>query len=201
MNKKYEVTNIAHPDHPWLYRIRAKENIDINVRVGDLGGFVENECNLSYEPGDGAWLFGDSICCGAAYVCKDAILRGSAIAKDRAHISRDAVLSGKSIAEDDAIVRGGRMADSARILGNGMLIQSPDTGYRPEAIGRVAVYGKVVGNFLLAGDTVVIPSEEFHNNSRDRIWLYDNKRTVQRETSRDELKPLRTRTRSQDKSR
>jgi hypothetical protein len=151
MNKKYEVTDIAHPDHPWLHRIRAKENIGISVKSGDLGGFVENERNLSCEPGDDAWLFGDSVYCGDAHVCKDAILRGSAIAKDKAYVSHGAVLSGKSLAEDDTTVRGARMADSARISGSGMLIQSPDTRYQPEAIGRAAVYGKVVGNFLLAG--------------------------------------------------
>ena len=201
MNRKYEISDITHPHHPWLHRIRATMDICESVKTGDLGGFVESESNLSFEPGDDAWLFDESICCGDAYVCKDAILRGGAIAKDKAYVSHGAVLSGTSLAEDDAVVRGALMTDSARVSGNGMLIQTPDTGYQPEAIGRAAVYGKVVGNFLLAGDTVVIPSEEFHNGSKDRIWLYDNKRTVQRETSRDELKPLRTRTRSQDKSR
>lgn len=201
MNKKYKITDIAHPRYPWLHRIRAKEDIGDSVKSGDLGGYIESQSNLSFESGDDAWLFGGSVCCGDAYICKNAVLRDNAVAKDRAYVSHGASLSGSSIAEDDAIVRGALMAENARVSGSGMLIQSPDTGCCPEAIGRAAVYGKVIGDFLLAGDTVVVPGEEFHNDSKDLIWLYDNKRTVQRGTSRDVLTPTRTHPKSHDRSR
>jgi len=189
MNSKYEITDIAHERYPWLHCIRAKVDIGENVKPGDLGGYLESESNLSFEPGDDAWLFGESVCCGEACVHKDAVLRDNAVVKDRAYVSHGAVISGSGIVEDDAIVRGALVAEFARVSGNGMLIQSADMGYRPEAIGRAAIYGQVIGNYLLAGDTVVVPGEEFHNNCKDRIWLYDNKRTVQREVSRDELRP------------
>lgn len=201
MNRKYEITNIAHPRHPWLHRVRACVDIGEAIKAGDLGGFVESEANLSFEPGDEAWVFGDSICCGDACVSTGAVLRNSAVAKDRAFVSHDAVLSGSSIAEDDALVRGAALAENARVSGCGMLIQSADTGYRPEAIGHAAIYGKVIGNYLLAGDTVICPGEEFHNDCKDRLWLYDNKRTVQREAGRDELKPKREQKRSREQSR
>ncbi len=201
MNKKYEITDITHPDHPWLHRIRAKMDIGESVKAGDLGGFVESESNLSFEPSDEAWLFGESICCGDAYVCVGAVLRDGAIAKDNAYVSHDATLYGSSLAEDNAIVRGALLAESARVSGSGMMIQSADTGYRPEAIGHAAVYGKVIGNYLLAGDTVIVPGEEFYNDSRDRIWLHDEKRTVEREFGRGELHPIREHQRTQEKSR
>jgi len=189
MNGKYEITDIAHDKYPWLHRIRASMDIGEHVKEGDLGGFVESESNLSFEPGDEAWLFGDSVCCGEAHICKGAILRDAAMAKDRVYISHDAVLSGSSSAEDDAIVRGASLSENARVSGCGMLIQSSETGYRPEAAGKAAIYGKVIGNYFLTGETVIFPGEEFHNDCRDRLWIYDNKRTVQRETSRGELKP------------
>jgi hypothetical protein len=171
------------------------------VKAGDLGGYVENESNLSFEPGDEAWLFDDSICCGEAHVCKGAVLRDGSMAKDRAYISYEAELFGLSMAEDDAIVRGGLLSDFARVSGNGMLLQSTDTGYRPKASCHAAIYGKVIGNYLLSGDTVVIPGEEFHNDSPDRFYVFDNKRTVQRDAGRDEPEPKRIHRKSREQNR
>lgn len=54
-NEKYEITDIAHEKYPFLHRIRALRDIRPGVRAGDLGGFVESEHNLSFEPGDNAW--------------------------------------------------------------------------------------------------------------------------------------------------
>ena len=41
--KKYEITDIAHPDNPKLHRIRALTDVGTDVHKGDLGGFVETE--------------------------------------------------------------------------------------------------------------------------------------------------------------
>ena len=41
--KKYEITDIAHPDNPKLHRIRALMDLTENIHAGDLGGFVETE--------------------------------------------------------------------------------------------------------------------------------------------------------------
>ncbi|MBQ9348072.1 MAG: hypothetical protein IJT94_12175 [Oscillibacter sp.] len=48
-NEKYEITDYAHPDKPKLHRILALRDIGQDVKAGDLGGYVENEDNLSYE--------------------------------------------------------------------------------------------------------------------------------------------------------
>ena len=39
--KKYEITSLAHPQFPWLHRIRALVNINEEVPKGAWGGFVE----------------------------------------------------------------------------------------------------------------------------------------------------------------
>ena len=41
--KKYEITDITHPDNPKLHRIRALIGLTENIHAGDLGGFVETE--------------------------------------------------------------------------------------------------------------------------------------------------------------
>ena len=49
MNQKYEITDIVHPQYPWLHRIRALRDVREDVHAGDLGGFVQSEENLSQE--------------------------------------------------------------------------------------------------------------------------------------------------------
>ena len=67
-NQKYEITDMAHEEYPFLHRIRALRDICGEIRAGDIGGFVESESNLSAEPGDCAWIFDDAIAAGDAYV-------------------------------------------------------------------------------------------------------------------------------------
>ena len=69
-NQKYEITDIPHEQCPFLHRIRALRDMGTEVRAGDLGGFVESESNLSFEPGDDAWIFDNAIACNNAYVDK-----------------------------------------------------------------------------------------------------------------------------------
>ena len=77
MNKKYEITDIAHPQYPWLHRIRALENIRKGVRSGDLGGFIQSEENLSQE--GYCWIFDNAVVGEHAFLSGDAILRLSLI--------------------------------------------------------------------------------------------------------------------------
>ena len=78
-NHKYEITDIAHVQYPFLHRIRALRNIGPEVNAGELGGFVESESNLSYEPDDDAWIFDNAIACNGAYVDQGASLRDCAV--------------------------------------------------------------------------------------------------------------------------
>ncbi len=79
MNQKYEITSIAHERYPFLHRIRALRDIGKEVKAGDLGGFVEHEGNLSFEPGDDAWIFDDAIAAGEAFVDMGSVLRVRAV--------------------------------------------------------------------------------------------------------------------------
>lgn len=52
-----------------LHRIRAIAEFGL-VKIGDLGGWIEKEENLSHE--GKAWVWGDAKVCGDAEVCGDA---------------------------------------------------------------------------------------------------------------------------------
>lgn len=187
MNDKYRITEIAHPEYPFLHRIQALQDIGEAVKQGELGGYVEHEGNLSCELMDSAWIFGDAICCNGAYVDKGAVLKDHAIACDRAYVSQFAVMRDNTRAEDDSYLRGGVMREEARISGFALVRKSGSTLKAPVLQGQCAVYGTVDGDVLISGNTVIHNAEKFINDSRDRLVLHNNERSVVREPERDKL--------------
>lgn len=188
-NQKYEITDISHEEYPFLHRIRALRDVGAEVKAGDLGGFVENESNLSSEPRDDAWIYEDAIAAGDAYVDQNANLRGKAVACDQAYVSRNALLTGTSRAEDSAYICGGVLLDEARCSGGSMVLPSPDTHNVPVLSGTCSVYGKVMGDVGVQGSAVILERETIQNNTLDRLLLDERGRSILRDPSRDELAP------------
>jgi len=193
-NTKYEITDIAHEKYPFLHRIRALRDIGTEVKTGDMGGFVESESNLSFETEDKAWIFDDAIAAGDGYVDKDSCLRESAVVCNHAYASCGAEMSGRSRAEDDAYVRGAKLTQCARASANSMILQSPTTKAAPVLSGSCAVYGKVMGDVMLAGSVIVISDETISNDSLDTLSIDDRGRSIIRDASRDELAPHKSQT-------
>lgn len=191
MNAKYEITDIAHEKYPFLHRIRALRDIGSEVRAGDLGGFVECESNLSFEPGDDAWIFNDAIAAGEGCVDKGSILRDRAVVCGCAYVSHGSEMSGDSRAEDNAYIRGARLSRCVRVSGDGMVLQSPTTGTAPILSGSCTVHGKVMGDIMMAGTVVVISGEEIFNDTLDTLVIDERGRMILRDPSRDELAPHR----------
>lgn len=171
-NQKYEITDIAHEEYPFLHRIRALRDICGEIRAGDIGGFVESESNLSAEPGDCAWIFDDAIACGSAYV------------------SKGSVMSGHSRVEDNAYLRGASMTGRALASGNAQIIHDPHTMGTPILSGNCKVYGTVQGDIRITGSAVILPCEEVRNDTRDTFVLSGKSRSVIRGIGRETLKPL-----------
>ena len=171
-NQKYEITDIAHEEYPFLHRIRALRDICGEICAGDIGGFVESESNLSAEPGDCAWIFDDAIACGSAYV------------------SKGSVMSGHSRAEDNAYLRGASMTGKALASGNAQIIHDPHTMGTPILSGNCKVYGTVQGDIRITGSAVILPCEEVRNDTRDTFVLSGKSRSVIRSIGRETLKPL-----------
>ena len=189
-NQKYEITDMAHEEYPFLHRIRALRDICGEIRAGDIGGFVESESNLSAEPGDCAWIFDDAIAAGDAYVDRDACLRGDAIACGSAYVSKGSVMSGHSHAEDNAYLRGASMTGKALASGNAQIIHDPHTMGTPILSGNCKVYGTVQGDSRITGSAVILPCEEVRNDTRDTFVLSGKSRSVIRGIGRETLKPL-----------
>ena len=155
-NIKYEITDIVHWRYPFLHRIRALRNIGDKVKAGDLGGFVEGEQNLSFEPGDEAWLFDDTISCNEARVDKNSILKDNAEASGRAYITGGSSLSCTVKAMDRAYICGARLSFGCMVLGKAMTVPSHKSGRAPMLGGDIVIYGVISGDVRVAGKLVVM---------------------------------------------
>lgn len=191
-NLKYEITDITNEEYPFLRRIRALRDVGDQVKVGDLGGFVESESNLATDPSDGAWIFDDAIAAGNAYVDMGSYLRKNAVACDNAYVSHGSVLSNHARAEDDAYLRGAVMNGSARVSGCAQIISVPSQFGTPLLSGHCQVYGSVRGDVRVTGTAVILPGEEILNDTKDTFVLTDTGRSVIRGRGRERLAPSRT---------
>ena len=87
--KKYELTTEFKINFfgRKLFRIRALISFG-NVNEGDLGGYIEDEKNLSHD--GNAWVYGDAKVYGDAEVCGDAKVYGNAWVCGNAKVCGDA---------------------------------------------------------------------------------------------------------------
>lgn len=108
--------------HSVLHRIRALENFS-DVKAGDLGGYIENEDNLSQE--GNCWVYDFGKVHNVARVSENATVRANAQMHDRTQIYGNATLDADSMLFDDvqlygnAEVRGtSRLSDTVQVYDN-----------------------------------------------------------------------------------
>lgn len=173
MMKKYEITGIAHPQYPWLHRVRALWEFRPDVKAGDLGGYVESEHNLSQE--GFCWLFDNAIACNGAQVCKNAELHHQAAATRCALVTGDAKAIEQTLVTDHAIVCSGHLHGTASARGDALVRQNNDMKTAPALHANSIVYGEISGLFVLQEDVVVFPGVKLDNPTLDAIWVYKDR--------------------------
>lgn len=109
--KKYEMTsNTKELKGRKLFQIRALKDFG-DVKVGDLGGYIEKEENLSH--GGNAWVYDDALVYGDACVSDNAQVRGDARVYDNAQVYDNAWIRG-----DACIYNNAWIYDNARVYGD-----------------------------------------------------------------------------------
>ena len=118
--KKYELTEeTINVFGKTLHRIRATRDFS-NVHAGDLGGFIENELNLSHDRD--TWVYGNAWAYGEARVYGNALVSGEARVYGNALVSGDARVEGKALVGGDARVEGNALVSgNARVGGNALV--------------------------------------------------------------------------------
>lgn len=114
MNKKYELTDIMMKvlDRT-VYRIRALRDIpEIQIKKGELGGWVESEYNLDQE--GACWVWSNAVVCEFGRVTGDARV-GAAVVSGRAVVKEQAIVNGF---EKGAAIKGeARVGGGSRVYG------------------------------------------------------------------------------------
>ena len=186
-NQKYEITDIAHKEYPFLHRIRALRNIGTTVEAGDLGGFVEGEWNLSYEDAD-SWIFHDAIAANAAFVEGGSILRDEAVVCGEARVRGSSMISDYARVEDHAVIDGARVEVYAKVSAHALVSGLPGGAF-PIISGESVVHGIVSGNVLVTDEAVVLGDEKIVIEALDRLVLTEEGRRIKRGPGRDTLLP------------
>ena len=156
MTKKYELIDetMEFEGHT-LHRIRAIKDFGV-VKIGDLGGWIESEDNLSHFENcwvyDNAKVFLDAKVWANAKVCGEAEVCGNASVFDNADVCESACVFGNAKVFGGAWVRG-----DAKVFGNAKVFGGAKVYGDAEVYGNACVFGwsKVNGDATVRGDSVV----------------------------------------------
>ena len=163
--KKYELTEeTINVFGKTLHRIRATRDFS-NVHAGDLGGFIENELNLSHDRD--TWVYGNAWAYGEARVYGNALVGGDARVGGNALVSGDARVGGKALVSGNALVYGKALVGGdARVEGKALV----GGDARVEGNALVSGNARVGGNALVSGNARVY-GEARVKGPRDIYWI------------------------------
>lgn len=155
IGKKYElVTN----EDKNLYRIKALRSFG-NVEVGDIGGYVAKEQNLSHE--GSCWIYDNARVCEDARVTENASVSGSATVYGNALLKRYATVRNQAEVYGNAIVGGcASIIDSALVYGNAEIDGDSYIMNRAHVSGNARVsYNTVLSNRVHVRGNAVLSGE------------------------------------------
>lgn len=150
MNKKYELLkdDTIEVEGRTLYRIRALNKFKLypllEVLPVELGGYIENEDNLSHD--GTCWVGENAKAYGSAIIFDHAHVGGNSVIKDNASIFELACTGGNTVISGASVIRGlSTIDDNAEINGD------------VEISGLACIEGntKISGNGFICGESFV----------------------------------------------
>ena len=164
MEKKYELTDQtleikkAYGDIITLYRIQALKDFD-DVQKGDLGGYIEEEYNLS-QKGD-CWIYDDSTVYDYATVEGNARVSGNSNVYDHANVygnsqvyDRVTINDYSEVCENSIVCNGSYVSGSSDINKNAKVINSSIVASC--ITGHATVLGESELKSVIVKDSVII---------------------------------------------
>ena len=134
MEKKFELMkdSILEYDGKKFYRIKALRNFN-DVKIGDIGGYVEKEKNLSHN--GNCWLYDNARVIENGFVCDNATARGFSVISNNAKLFGNAKMFDKSILLDFA-----KVYENAEIHDNAAVFDDSEVFGNAKAIQRSRIY-------------------------------------------------------------
>ena len=164
--KKYELTDIykTAPNGETLYRIRALETFtneatNIEIRAGQLGGFVQSESNLSQD--GTCWVNTNAQVYGNARINSNAFITGNTQVYGNSCIYGKAFVSGNAKIYDDTCIDG-----NCYIRENAVISENAHIGGYASISGNARIYGdaNVTGGAIVTGNAHIF-GEAYINSS------------------------------------
>ena len=172
--KKYELTDetLSWNGHT-LHRIKALRSFG-DVEVGELGGWIENEDNLSQD--DDCWVSDEAKVFGNAKVSDNATVSDYAEVYGKAKVYHNAVVKDNAKVYGRAVVYGwGWVCDNAKVGGHAKVYGHADIRGYAWVFGDAQVYGDallsdnakvggnahVFGEAVLSGDAVIKETKDY----------------------------------------
>jgi carbonic anhydrase/acetyltransferase-like protein (isoleucine patch superfamily) len=150
MEKNFKLikeNTIVH-DGQTLYQIECIKDIPChNVKVGDLGGYVENEDNLN----DNAWVSGNAVVYNNAKVYDNALVYDNAIVFNNAKVYDNAVVYNYA-----QVYREAEVYHNAQVFGESEVYDN----------AQVLNYARVFGNAQVFGDSMVAGIAHVYDNAQ-----------------------------------
>lgn len=164
-NKKYEFTGETKEfDEYTLRRIRALVDIKHIVKKGELGGWIEDEENLSHE--GNCWVNDGCYVCGGARVYENAHIAGGGKVLYGSKVYGSAVVSGGSLVINNAevygnatIVGGAVVSDGAKVFGAAIVDHGANVSNKAVLSNIAKVSGDVIivdGNIDSESDFICV---------------------------------------------
>ena len=123
-----------------VHRIRAIRDFG-DVHVGDIGGWIECENNLSHK--GNCWVYDNAIVYNCAIIYNNATIHDSALVKNSAYVIDDAKIFGTATAyQSAAICNKAEIHDCACISGNSLICEN----------ARIYDGAHISGNSVISGD-------------------------------------------------
>jgi len=146
--KKYELTeNTKIVDGTTLYQIKALIDIfERGVKIGDLGGYIEREDNLSHEStcwvGNNACVWGKACVWGQARVYCNAQVSGKAWIWGNAEVyGRAKVYENAKISDSAKVFDDARVYGFARVYNDAQVLNNTSVGYNVKVFDRTILTG------------------------------------------------------------
>ena len=138
--KKYELTTESKEYYGRkLLRIKALVSFG-NVKKGELGGWIEEERNLSHF--GNAWVGGNAHVYEAARVWGDAQVYDDAVVFGNAWVSDKAQVCGHAMVHDDVWVCGNAFVYNARVCNNALVCGNAFVSNEAQVCGNARICGK-----------------------------------------------------------
>ncbi len=169
--RKYQLTGEPQVINGGMSKVkRIQALIDIpetGVKVGDIGGWIEDERNLS-DYGS-CWVFDDAIIYGDARVMENAMVRGKA----KIHGVRGVIIKGNAVVDGDSqifdavLIEGNATFTDSFAYGEPIISGNAQVSERSDVHGYAFIAGnaRICGGAKIGGRAIICDDALIHKNA------------------------------------